>query len=170
MSLRLPSLSRPSSVTRWLLVVVGCAVLETAQPMNAADAPAETISPAAAPSAPGPLPGDLVLHPGGDPASPSSASARPAGSGVATWFFVALVGLGGGAAWWLRRRRASSAAGRPDGIQIETTRPLGNRQFLVVAACDGRRFLLGVSPGAINLLSPLDEDDAPEEPARAPRA
>ena len=53
-------------------------------------------------------------------------------------------------------------------LRIEQTRPLGNRQFLVVAECDGRRLLLGVSPGGINMLSALDpkedEIDATDVP------
>ena len=57
MRLLLPTFT---SVTRWLLVVVGCAVLETAQPMSAASA--ET----PAPREPGTL-----IYPQGSPDRPT---------------------------------------------------------------------------------------------------
>ena len=46
-------------------------------------------------------------------------------------------------------------------LAVEETRSLGNRQYLVVASYEGKKFLLGVCPGRINLLSalPQDEDD-----------
>lgn len=155
------SLPRPtlSSATRWLLVVVGCAVLETAQPMNAAE-----------PSSPPPAPrleADRVLHPA-DSRGAREDTGGPASSGVGSvWVFVVLVGLGSGAFWLWRRRNPVGAVRRGARIVIEDTRALGNRQFLVVAGVDGRRFLLGVAPGNIRLLSPLeaggeadDHDDA----------
>ncbi len=160
----------PSSVTRWLPVVVGCAVLETAQPMNAAQetpSPVESavVAPAPAPapapavaSSPG-LDPDLVLHPAGSRPAEGSSAPAPGGAG-SVWIFVGLVGLAAGA-FWLWRRRAASAGGLRGGpgIVVEHTRALGNRQFLVVAGVDGRRFLLGVAPGNIRLLSPLDSAD-----------
>jgi hypothetical protein len=41
-------------------------------------------------------------------------------------------------------------------LQIEETRMLGHRQYLVVAEYEGRRMLLGVCPGRIDYLCPLD--------------
>ncbi len=153
------SFSSPSSVTRWLLVVVGCAVLETAQPMKAADTAPESANSSSS-SASGVIYAsdpDLVLHPADrpDPSAPTAVtSAALPGAG---WIFVALVAAVGGAVWaWRRHRPAGHAPRRA--IQIEDTRALGNRQFLVVASCDGRRFLLGVAPGGIRLLSPLESD------------
>jgi flagellar protein FliO/FliZ len=69
-----------------------------------------------------------------------------------------LLALGGG--WLVLRRRGLPLAktlrtGRL--LAIEETKSLGNRQYLVVAACEGRRFLLGVTPGQIQMLSPLDD-------------
>ncbi|MFA6286555.1 MAG: flagellar biosynthetic protein FliO [Opitutaceae bacterium] len=142
----------PSSVIRWLLVVVvGCAVLETAQPMKAASA-ADT-----------PRTGETLLYPAGS-SSPSAAPARSSsGPGGATWAFMAVAGLGAVSFWvWRRRGRASFL--RQGSITIEDTRALGNRQFLVVASCDGRRFLLGVAAGGIQLLSPLDPKEDPDDP------
>ena len=46
-------------------------------------------------------------------------------------------------------------------LAIAETRSLGNRQYLVVAAYDGRKFLLGVCPGRIEMLAPLDGGSPP---------
>jgi flagellar biogenesis protein FliO len=40
-------------------------------------------------------------------------------------------------------------------------RPLGNRQFLLVVAYEETRILLGVTPGKIDYLCPLDATDSP---------
>ncbi len=150
-----------SSVTRWLLVVVGCAVLETAQPMNAAEpatAASPSPAPAAAPSPSAPLDADRVLYPADSrPAGASTGEHASPGVGP-VWAFVLVVGLGAGAFWFWRRRNPVAAVRRRGGIVIEDTRALGNRQFLVVAGVDGRRFLLGVAPGNIRLLAPLDSE------------
>jgi len=135
----------PSGLTRWLSGVVGCAVLATLQPLTAAE-----------PVSTGRV-GDTVLYPAGGPTAEGAAPATPAATS-ATWVFVVLVGLGAGAVW-LWRRRQPSKPGRRGTIQIEDTRALGNRQFLVVASCDGRRFLLGVAAGGIQMLSHLDSQD-----------
>jgi flagellar protein FliO/FliZ len=47
-------------------------------------------------------------------------------------------------------------------LNVAETRMLGNRQFLVVAEYEGRRMLLGVCPGRIELLSELDSSKADE--------
>ena len=150
-----PLRSTLSSVTRWLLVVVGCVVLETAQPMNAAE-----------PSSPPPAPrleAERVLYPADSRGAPADAGGRASPGGGSVWVFIALVGLGFGAFWLRRRGDPAGAVRRGARIVIEDTRALGNRQFLVVAGVDGRRFLLGVAPGNIRLLSPL----APEPGAEA---
>ncbi len=153
--------SFPSSVTRWLLMVVGCAVLETAQPMKAASDDAVAT----------PRGNDTVIHPGGSGSRSSTSmetAAASVGSTMGGWTFAALVGFGGtGYWWWLRRRQALRISGGGPGLDIEQTRSLGNRQFLVVASCDGRRFLLGVAPGQINRLADLDADSVAEGPRDA---
>lgn len=143
-----------SSLVGWLFVVVGCAVLETAQPMHAAE-------PVATDRA-----GDTLLYPSGNGASSEAVAAPTSAAGSATWVFVILVGMGAGVVWYVRRRRPS-VPGRRGTIQIEDTRALGNRQFLVVASCDGRRFLLGVAAGGIQLLSPLDSLEDRDESNKA---
>ena len=141
--------ARPiSSVTRWLLVVViGCVVLETAQPMNAADEPA---------AQPADRTSDTLLIPGGTDRSvtrPASATDRSF-----SWVAIALF-LGAGGAWLLWKRRGGDTALKrdPRKIQIEESRSLGNRQYLVVATYEQKKFLLGVTPGQIQMLAPLDE-------------
>lgn len=142
-----------SSVTRWLLVVVGCAVLETAQPMIAAEPAASDRGPAA----------DLILYPADNRPAPSPGQPAASPGAGPVWVFVLLVGLGAGVWWAWRRRNPVDAVRRRGGIVIEDTRALGNRQFLVVAGVDGRRFLLGVAPGCIRLLSDLDSAPGPED-------
>lgn len=46
-------------------------------------------------------------------------------------------------------------------LQILEMRPLGNRQFLLVVAYEDTRVLLGVTPGKIDYLCPLDSPEAP---------
>lgn len=43
-------------------------------------------------------------------------------------------------------------------LQIEESRRLGHGQFLVVAEYEGRRMLLGVCPGRIDYLCPLESE------------
>jgi flagellar protein FliO/FliZ len=98
-------------------------------------------------------------------------SAAPATSPVETkatdslgrpLLFVALLAAAAGA-WLLWRQRQGighGAGNAPRKLAIAESRSLGNRQYLVVADYDGRKFLLGVCPGRIDLLSPLDGDPA----------
>ncbi|MFH1499687.1 MAG: flagellar biosynthetic protein FliO, partial [Verrucomicrobiota bacterium] len=69
-----------------------------------------------------------------------------------------LLAAGGG--WLLLKRRGAPLRRLATGrrlIDIEETRSVGGRQYLVVARCEGRRLLLGVTAGRIQLLSPLDD-------------
>ena len=89
----------------------------------------------------------------------SSAPARaPAGGSIGTVTLalgVLLAAAGGWFVWRGRRATPRTAAGRE--LAIEETRSLGNRQYLVVAAYADKKFLLGVCPGRIELLSPLPD-------------
>jgi flagellar protein FliO/FliZ len=78
----------------------------------------------------------------------------------APWLLGALA-LAAGGVWWFWRSRTH---GSPHGLSgkkllIEETRSLGNRQYLVVAAYEGRKLLLGVTPGRIKLLCKLTDDE-----------
>lgn len=92
--------------------------------------------------------------------APASASAGSLGSATTV---VGALALAAGGVWLLLRRRADLATGRAaQSLAISETRSLGNRQFLVVASYEGRKFLLGVCPGRIEMLAPLDGDAAPK--------
>jgi flagellar protein FliO/FliZ len=96
-------------------------------------------------------------------ASRSEAPANAAGASmgsVSLFLGLALAGAGG---WLLWRNRRATPIGRDQrALAIDETRSLGNRQFLVVASYEGKKFLLGVCPGRIDLLSPLDGVPAKE--------
>lgn len=106
---------------------------------------------------------DTVLYPKGSKDRPESATAEE-GRGGSSMLLVGafLLAMAGG--WLVLRRRGvplSKVLGSKSNrlIQVEETKSLGNRQYLVVAGCEGRRFLLGVTQGNIQLLAPLDDTD-----------
>ncbi len=139
-----------TSVTRWLLVVIGCVVLATAQPMSSASTP-ESASPA------GDLPGQTIIYPKNtaDPSKPAMAPERDSSRSLV--MLVALMLAAGGVWLIVQRRKAGPGAGRGGRrLQIDETRSLGNRQYLVVADYDGKKFLLGVTPGRIEMLTSLE--------------
>jgi flagellar protein FliO/FliZ len=102
---------------------------------------------------------DTVLYPQGSATTPIAVPTprADAGYGASTLLVVALL-LAAGGVWLLLRRRAGPGflAGRSaHKLQIEETRSLGNRQYLVVAVYGDKKLLLGVTPGQIQLLTPL---------------
>ena len=111
------------------------------------------------------VPDDIVR-----PRAPGSVAAPAAGrpddrSNMPLLLFgLAAAGTGG---WllWRQRRSPRGLAGRDARkLAIAETRSLGNRQYLVVADYDGRKFLLGVCPGRIELVAPLDPAAPPSTP------
>lgn len=95
-------------------------------------------------------------------AASQNASAAAAGSssgGNLPILLLAVVAAGaGGWLMWRQRRTPAGLAGREARkLAVSETRSLGNRQYLVVADYDGKKFLLGVCPGRIDLLSKLDD-------------
>ena len=138
-----------SGARRRLRLVISCVVLATAQPLSAFAGDAADKPPAP----------DTVLYPHGSAAAsaPAPTPRDDSGYGARTLLVVALL-LAAGGAWLLLRRRAGPGflAGRAaHKLQIEETRSLGNRQYLVVAVYEGQKILLGVTPGQIQLLTPL---------------
>lgn len=101
-----------------------------------------------------------VIYPRGT--APADA-AVPAGAGRTNTFMLlgaATVAAAGG--WWLwQKRRTAAGNGSASRLAIVESRPLGSRQYLVVADYDGRKFLLGVCPGSIEMLTPLDGSQPP---------
>ncbi len=105
---------------------------------------------------------DTVYTPGSSRREAPGAS----GGGVGSVSLVLGVMLAAAGGWLLWRQRRGTPVGRDArALAIDETRSLGNRQFLVVASYEGRKFLLGVCPGRIDLLSPLD-GPGPKEKAR----
>ena len=104
--------------------------------------------------------GAEVIYPrtavSGDAAIPtkSGGTANSAILGVAL-----LAAAAGGWLMWKQKQSSAGSAGTARKLAIAETRSLGNRQYLVVADYDGRKFLLGVCPGRIEMLTPLGEGD-----------
>lgn len=81
-----------------------------------------------------------------------------AAPGVDAWLsslaaVVVVLGLFAGVAWLLKRGRLG--AGGRDRIAIETACSIGERRSLVIVGVEGRRLLLGVTPGQVSLLTEL---------------
>lgn len=97
-------------------------------------------------------------------------SAAPAAGGTGTANLVTLVValvIGGIGAWYFwRNRKAGAMTRQGHALAIDETRSLGNRQYLVVASYEGKKFLLGVCPGRIDLLAPLNERARNEDLSR----
>lgn len=98
------------------------------------------------------------------PAAAPAVAGRPDSGFNGTLLLLGLAAAAaGGFLLWRQRRSPAGLAGRDARkLTVAETRSLGNRQYLVVADYDGRKFLLGVCPGRIDLLSPLD--DRPSAP------
>jgi flagellar protein FliO/FliZ len=107
---------------------------------------------------PAPKNPDLVIYPRAV-GEKTAATVDRDGWDRAPWLFGALA-LAAGGTWWLWRSRTQPKLGGRSGHQlaIEETRSLGNRQYLVVAAYEGKKLLLGVTPGRIKLLCELPDD------------
>jgi flagellar protein FliO/FliZ len=81
---------------------------------------------------------------------------------------IVVLGLVAALAWMLRRGGLASL--RPGGrsIAVETAVPLGERRSLVIVAVEGRRLLLGMTPGQISMVTELEAvtpaPDAPPAP------
>jgi flagellar protein FliO/FliZ len=104
-----------------------------------------------------------IIYPAGAGSAP--APGLPSGSSVNSITLIialAIAAIGGWLMW--RNRRRGSAAGVAHALAVEETRSLGNRQYLVVASYEGKKFLLGVCPGRIELLAPLSETTPPARP------
>lgn len=88
-----------------------------------------------------------------------SAPTSAAGGGVMNAVTLVLAVLLAAVGTWMIWRNRRGAVGTRDSrnLAVEETRSLGNRQYLVVASFEGRRFLLGVCPGRIDMLAPLDD-------------
>jgi flagellar protein FliO/FliZ len=101
---------------------------------------------------------DRIFIPGATHADAPGKSGGASLNSISLLLGVALAGVGGWMVW--RNRRGTPAGREVRALAIDETRSLGNRQYLVVASYEGKKFLLGVCPGRIDMLAPLD-DSAP---------
>lgn len=124
------------------------AVLGAAAGLGAQEKPAET----------------ELIYPRGQPAAEAPAAAGRE-TGASPLLIVLALGAAAAGGWMLwRQRHGPATGGAARKLVIAESRPLGNRQHLVVADYDGQKFLLGVCPGRIEMLSPLRSDtDDPED-------
>ncbi len=105
---------------------------------------------------------DEVIYPRGT--APAGAPAAPAADRTNTFLLLGTAAVAAAAGWWLwQKRRLAAAGGGTSRLNIVESRSLGSRQYLVVADYDGRKFLLGVCPGSIEMLTPLDGSEPPQK-------
>jgi flagellar protein FliO/FliZ len=95
------------------------------------------------------------------PRNAENKAESPAGAGRSSGYgsgvlVVALL-LAGAGGWLFWRGRATPVGTvNVRKLAIAETKSLGNRQYLVVAAYEDKKFLLSVCPGKIELLTALD--------------
>jgi flagellar protein FliO/FliZ len=95
---------------------------------------------------------------------PSQTAPLPGAGGIGPATAVGILVLAGAGAWLYLKGRGLQVPGRARKLQIDETRSLGSRQYLVVASYEGRKLLLGVCPGKIDLLTTLDAADEGKRP------
>lgn len=91
------------------------------------------------------------------PTKPSAPTTSSGGGLQLAIYLCLLVALLGGGSYFLKNG-FNFLPPKNKGVRklnVAETRMLGNRQFLVVAEYEGRKMLLGVCPGRIELLSDL---------------
>jgi flagellar protein FliO/FliZ len=79
-------------------------------------------------------------------------------TGISLQSFMAVLvvlGLVGALAWLTRRGAFNSLRRHNRSISVETAVPLGERRSLVIVAVEGRRILLGLTPGSIAMVAEL---------------
>ena len=97
---------------------------------------------------------DKVIVPG---ASRAEAPAQTVAGGLGSMSLTLGLVLAAVGGWMVWRNRRGTPVGRDSRLlAVDETRSLGNRQYLVVASYADKKFLIGVCPGRIDLLSPLD--------------
>jgi flagellar protein FliO/FliZ len=104
-----------------------------------------------------------IIYPGSSAPQTLPVRAPSGGTSIVTVLgILALAAAGGWLVW--KGRGGAPLAGRDQRLlQISETRSLGSRQYLVVASYEGKKFLLGVCPGRIDLLTPLDSPASGEK-------
>lgn len=107
------------------------------------------------------LAADDVIYPRNAAAPGAPSENRSGGASLLTGVLGLAAVAGAGWFWWRNRAMGGGGPGRSERkLTIAETRPLGNRQHLLVADYAGKKYLLGVCPGRIDLLTPLDGEKA----------
>ena len=88
------------------------------------------------------------------------------GLGFQSLFAVLVVlGLVGALAWLVKRGAFAQLRKGSRAISVETAVPIGERRSLIIVAVEGRRLLLGLTPGQISMVTELGPVPvAPVEP------
>lgn len=109
---------------------------------------------------------DGVIYPRGTAPAGEAGPAPAEGGRPNTLFLLGAAALAAAGGWWFwqKRRLGAGNASGSNRLAIVETRPLGSRQYLVVADYDGRKFLLGVCPGSIEMLTPLEGGQSVTKP------
>lgn len=74
--------------------------------------------------------------------------------GLRSWLALLVVGALLAAAVWALRRAGESRRGRQS-LSVESALSLGDKRSLVIVTVEGRRLLVGVSPGSVALVTEL---------------
>jgi flagellar protein FliO/FliZ len=104
--------------------------------------------------------------------SPEAHKVHSSDNAFPMWGMLGVIAVLAGAGFYLLKRgQLGTRAGVSvhQRLAIEETRPLGNKQFLAVAAYGERKLLLAVCPGRVDFLCRLDDGPAAPvsaEPAR----
>jgi flagellar protein FliO/FliZ len=102
-----------------------------------------------------------IIFPG---ATHADSPAAGAGGGLGSITLIIGLALAAVGAWFVwRGRNGLSPSREARALAVTETRSLGNRQYLVVASYENKKFLLGVCPGRIDLLAPLHDSAGREK-------
>jgi len=105
-----------------------------------------------------------IIYPRNSDAAKKETGTSGHGSGYGSGILVVALLLAGAGGWLFWRGRATPAGTlSARKLAIAETKSLGNRQYLVVAAYEDKKFLLSVCPGRIEFLTPLDGSTPPDQ-------
>ena len=129
-------------------------------------APAFLLAAVLAALAPGARAADDVIYPRTATSAAPAESTRAGGNlNLLTGLLAVACAAAGGWLYLRNRRLGPGGLARAERkLTIAESRALGNRQHLVVADYAGRKYLLGVCPGRIELLTPLSDGQPPTAP------
>ncbi len=74
--------------------------------------------------------------------------------GLRSFLALVVVGILLAAAVWALRRTVDARRGK-QALSVESALSLGDKRSLVIVAVEGRRLLVGVSPGSVSLVTEL---------------